>query len=182
MNRHIGNGLIYLAAAALIALTVFSISAVLRGGFRPAEHHGEMAKSYYLERFENLHEREAASAVLGPASRCYVFDGSTFAGSRWCWTCTLESEESCFQLLRLTPLRVNLRNPPLDFKDMIPYEKNKLMQGVVGPLQFGDESAAIYWYAHLIDRGCYFLEAEGDRYYLFIIDLDRLRVYECYQS
>ncbi|MBL8815354.1 MAG: hypothetical protein JNL58_04945 [Planctomyces sp.] len=67
---------------------------------------------------------------------------------------------------------------------MVPYSKVELLKGMVGPLQYqsGKDSASVYWFPHLVERGCYFLMTDDDRYYMFLIDLDRCRVYECYQS
>jgi hypothetical protein len=67
---------------------------------------------------------------------------------------------------------------------MAGYSQDKLLQGIVGPLQFQSNNgpASSYWFPQLVERGCYFLMTDGNRYYMFLIDLDRCRVYECYHS
>ena len=151
---------------------------------RPVEHTDDNAKTYYLNQFSDVANQKAAASVLSKATHCYVFDGGSYSGSRWFWTCTLDSEQSCFDLLRQTPFRANVPVRPLELSDMAGYSQDKLLQGIVGPLQFQSINgpASSYWFPQLVERGCYFLMTDGNRYYMFLIDLDRCRVYECYHS
>ena len=144
----------------------------------------ENAKAYYLSTFVETGDRDLANEIVSVATSCYVFDGGSYSGERWFWTCTLKSEDMCFRLLSRTPFHTRLPKRPTDLSEMVQYSKDELLQGMIGPLQFQfDESAAASrWFPHLVERGCYFLMTEGDRYYMFLIDLDRCRVYECYQS
>lgn len=151
---------------------------------RPVEHIDDKAKACYLNQFSDVADQKGAATVLSKATHCYVFDGGSYSGSRWFWTCTLESEQACFDLLRQTPFRANVPVRPLELNEMVEYSQDKLLQGIIGPLQFQSNNgpASSYWFPQLVERGCYFLMTDGDRYYLFLIDLDRCRVYECYQS
>lgn len=189
LNRLKCKGLMHYAIICGVCISIVMAYCGIRS-FRDSvitslvEHTGDKAKAYYLSKLRDSVDLEIATGVLRKATRCYVFDGGTYSGERWFWACTLDSEQACFQLLRQTPYGASVPARPLEVGEMVQYSRDKLLQGIVGPLQFQSDKgpASNHWFPQLVERGCYFLMTDGDRYYMFLIDLDRCRVYECYQS
>lgn len=138
------------------------------------EYSGEQAAAYLLA------QDPQCSSWLTDATDCYVWDGSTYSGSKWYWTSVFPDTDKCFEVLAKSVNHCD--GMPLDSDSFNPFVQSEWEDVMLGPPSNGSQQHAKPWNVVGISNAVYFEHTSFNRLWFGLVDLDQHRIYLHYQT